>query len=35
MGLGPHPDYAFGHVQRIDPKSGEAELLYKEVGAQR
>ena len=32
MGLGPHPDYKFGYVQRIDPKTGEAKLLYKEVG---
>ena len=31
MGLGPHPDYEFGYIQRIDPKTGEAELLYKEV----
>lgn len=32
MGLGPHPDYKFGSVARIDPKTGEATLLYKEVG---
>ncbi len=32
MGLGPHPDYKFGTVERIDPKTGEAKLLYKEVG---
>jgi len=31
MGIGPHPDYKFGSVQRIDPKTGEAKLLYKEV----
>jgi len=31
MGVGPHPDYKFGSVQRIDPKTGEAKLLYKEV----
>ena len=31
MGLGPHPDYKFGTVERIDPKTGEAKLLYKEV----
>jgi gluconolactonase len=31
MGLGPHPDYKFGYVQRVDPKTGEAKLLYKEV----
>jgi gluconolactonase len=32
MGLGPHPDYKFGTVERVDPKTGEAMLLYKEVG---
>ena len=31
MGIGPHPDYKFGSIQRIDPKTGEATLLYKEV----
>jgi gluconolactonase len=31
MGLGPHPDYKFGYVERIDPRNGEAKLLYKEV----
>ena len=31
MGIGPHPDYKFGSIQRIDPKTGEAKLLYKEV----
>jgi sugar lactone lactonase YvrE len=31
MGVGPHPDYQFGSVQRIDPKTGEVKLLYKEV----
>jgi len=31
MGLGPHPDYRHGSIQRIDPKTGEATLLYKEV----
>jgi gluconolactonase len=31
MGLGPHPDYKFGWVARIDPKTGESKLLYKEV----
>ena len=30
-GQGPHPDYKFGSIQRIDPKTGEAKLLYKEV----
>ena len=28
----PHPDYKFGTVERIDPKTGDAKLLYKEVG---
>jgi gluconolactonase len=31
MGQGPHPDYKFGSVQRLDPNTGEAKLLYKEV----
>ncbi len=31
MGLGPHPDYKHGSIQRIDSKSGVATLLYKEV----
>ncbi len=31
MGLGPHPDYKFGWVSRIDPKTGAHKLLYKEV----
>ena len=31
MGLGPHPDYEYGYVARIDPASGLTELLYKEV----
>jgi gluconolactonase len=31
MGLGPHPDYKFGYVQRVNPKTGEARILYKEV----
>ncbi len=35
MGLGPHPDYLFGSVQRIDPKTGEATLLYKEVNGNK
>ena len=29
LGMGPHPDYKFGYVQRIDPKTGKAKLLYK------
>ena len=31
MGLGPHPDYKYGTIERIDPKSGESKVLYKEV----
>src|ERR1700730_13380494 len=31
MGLGPHPDYKFGTVERIDPKTGKSTVLYKEV----
>ena len=31
MGLGPHPDYQHGFIQRIDPKTGQAEILYREV----
>ena len=30
MGVGPHEDYRHGSVQKIDPKTGEARLLYKE-----
>jgi gluconolactonase len=30
MGLAPHPDYKFGSVQRLDPKTGAATLLYKD-----
>lgn len=31
MGLGPHPDYKFGYIDRMDPKTGETTLLYNEV----
>ena len=31
-GMGPHPDYKFGYVQRIDPQTGKATLLYKKCG---
>lgn len=31
MGVGPHPDYKHGSVQRVDVKSGEATTLYTEV----
>ena len=30
MGQGPHPDYKCGSIQRLDPKTGEAKLLYAE-----
>lgn len=30
MGQGPHPDYKFGYVQRLDRNTGAATLLYKE-----
>ncbi len=32
MGLGPHPDYKFGWVERMDPKTGASKVLYDEVG---
>jgi gluconolactonase len=35
MGLGPHPDYKYGTVERIDPKTGESKVLYKEVGGHK
>jgi len=31
MGLGPHPDYEYGYVQRLHPETGEATTLYTEV----
>jgi gluconolactonase len=31
MGLGPHPDYTHGYIQRIDPRTGEAAMLYERV----
>lgn len=31
MGLGPHPDYKHGSIQRLDRDTGAATLLYKEV----
>ena len=34
MGMGPHPDYLHGSIQRIDPKTGEATLLYSHVDGQ-
>jgi gluconolactonase len=35
MGVGPHPDYKFGFIQRIDAKTGEAKTLYAEVGGNK
>ena len=35
MGIAPHPDYKFGYIQRIDPKTGEAKTLYTEVGGRK
>ena len=35
MGLGPHPDYEFGYVDRIDRKTGVATRLYSEVDGNR
>ena len=32
MGLGPHPDYKFGWVERMDPKTGASKVIYDEVG---
>ncbi|MBP8306586.1 MAG: SMP-30/gluconolactonase/LRE family protein [Burkholderiaceae bacterium] len=31
MGVGPHPDYKHGSIQRIDPQTGVATLLYTHV----
>jgi gluconolactonase len=35
MGQGPHPDYKFGSIQRIDAKTGVATLLYNECNGQK
>jgi len=35
MGIGPHPDYKFGYIQRIDAKTGEAKMLYTEVNGNK
>ena len=35
MGMGPHPDYKFGSIQRLDPKTGAVKLLYKEVNGHK
>lgn len=32
MGLGPHPDYVCGTVERIDAKTGVSTMLYNDVG---
>jgi gluconolactonase len=32
MGVGPHPDYKFGSIQRIDARTGAFKTLYTEVG---
>ena len=32
---GPHPDYKGGSIQRLDPKTGEAKLLYAECDGHR
>lgn len=34
MGMGPHPDYRHGSIQRLDPKTGAATLLYSHVDGQ-
>lgn len=35
MGIGPHPDYKFGYIQRIDAKTGESKTLYAEVNGNK
>jgi gluconolactonase len=35
MGQGPHPDYKFGSIQRLNPKTGAATLLYKECNGHK
>lgn len=35
MGVGPHPNYAGGYIQRVDAKTGEAKVLYAEVDGHR
>lgn len=34
MGMGPHPDYRHGSIQRLDLKTGAATLLYSHVDGQ-
>jgi len=35
MGQGPHPDYKFGYIQRIDAKAGEHKTLYTECNGNK
>lgn len=35
MGQGPHPDYAGGSIQRIDPDTGQVTTLYTECNGNR
>lgn len=35
MGLAPHPNYHHGSVQRIDPNTGRATLLYTQVNGRK
>jgi len=35
MGQGPHPDYKFGSIQRLDAKTGAATLLYNECNGHK
>ena len=35
MGVGPHPDYKFGYIQRIDPKTGAFTTLYNECNGHK
>jgi len=35
MGLGPHPNYHHGSIERIDPRTGVAQLLYTQVNGRK
>lgn len=35
MGQGPHPDYKFGSIQRLDARTGAATTLYTECGGHK
>jgi gluconolactonase len=35
MGQGPHPDYKFGSIQRIDPQTGDLTTLYTECNGNK